>query len=73
MGRQPEARIGDVISGTCVTFGSQKTGIVAEVIGPIALPDCGGYRYQLTETGEFYASGKPVRPIVFYGRHEALA
>jgi hypothetical protein len=73
MTRQPEARIGDKISGTCVTMGSQKTGRVTEVIGPVAFPDCGGYRYRLADTGEHYYGGAPVEPIVSYGRHEALA
>ena len=70
MEKQPEAAIGDTITGTCVTFGSIKTGRVADVIGPIATPDCGGYRYRLTGTGEFYSSGAPVEPIVFFERRE---
>lgn len=73
MEKQPEAAIGDMITGTCVTFGSIKTGRVADVIGPIASPDCGGYRYRLTSTGEYYAGGAPVEPIVFFERRETPA
>lgn len=69
MAQTPEARIGEVISGECVTMRTQYTGIVDEVIGPIASPDCGGYRYRLTETGKFYSNGNPIRPIVYYGQH----
>jgi hypothetical protein len=73
MAKQPEAAIGDLITGTCVTFGSIKTGRVTSVIGPIASPDCGGYRYRLTGTGQFYAGGGPVEPIVFFERRETPA
>lgn len=69
--RTPDAKIGDVIVGQCVTMGTAYRGIVTEVIGPIAIPDCGGYRYRLTETGRFYSNGHPVRPIVFYDHSES--
>ncbi len=57
--------VGDRITGTCVSVGGQYTGTVAEVFGPIRSPDCGGYRYKLTDTGQFYGDGNPVEPFVF--------
>jgi hypothetical protein len=61
--------IGDWITGQDVTFtGAQRTGTVSRIIGPIASPDCGGFRYQLTDTGDYYANGNPVEPIVYAER-----
>ena len=67
--QQPEAQLGDRITGTCVTMCTPKTGRVTEVIGPITHPDCGGYRYRIVDTGEFYSNGRPVEPIVYYSHH----
>lgn len=64
--QRPAANLGDWITGTCVTMNTQHTGRVSEVIGPIASPDCGGYRYRLTWTGDHYAGGAPIEPIVYY-------
>ena len=63
--QQPEAGVGDIITGTCVTMNTLKTGRVTEVIGPITHPDCGGYRYRIVDTGEFYSSGAPIEPIAY--------
>lgn len=50
-----EVHIGDVISGRCVTYNSERTGTVVCVIGPIKSPDCGGYRYRIrSEDGRTY-------------------
>lgn len=57
--------VGERIVGTCVTSGRSYTGLVAAVVGPIRTPDCGGYRYQLTDTGETYAGGNPAEPTVY--------
>lgn len=57
--------VGDRISGECVTSGRTYTGTVADVHGPIRSPDCGGYRYRLTDTGQTYANGSPIEPTVF--------
>lgn len=62
---EPDAKIGDTVTGRDVTGGGMYTGVVSEVIGPIRTPDCGGYRYKITNTGETYAGGKPFEPIVF--------
>lgn len=57
-------RVGDWITGRCVTYNSAVTGEVAEVYGPIAWPDCGGYRYKLVNTGRTYSNGRPVESTV---------
>lgn len=57
--------VGHRITGTCVTSGRSYTGLVAKAVSPIRTPDCGGYRYQLTNTGIYYASGNPVEPTVY--------
>jgi hypothetical protein len=45
-------RIGDRISGTCVSIGSERVGHVTRISGPIRTPDCGGYRYEIiTDAG----------------------
>jgi hypothetical protein len=67
--RAPQARVGDRVKGQCVTGGTDYVGTVAAIVGPISFPDCGGYRYRLTDTGRTYAGGKPVEPIVFYQGH----
>lgn len=58
-------QVGDQITGRCVTMGTQYTGTVAEVFGPIKSPDCGGYRYKLVGTGQFYGGGNPIEPIIY--------
>jgi hypothetical protein len=61
-------KIGDRITGTDVTMGgSPKEGVVTDVIGPIRVPDCGGYRYKIS-TDETYSTGGPVTRIVYAER-----
>lgn len=60
--------VGARITGRCVTNGTSYTGTVAEVVGPIRTPDCGGYRYRLTDTGQHYALGGPIQPTVYAER-----
>ena len=67
--QQPEAATGDRIAGRCVTMNTLTTGTVTDVIGPITHPDCGGYRYRIVDTGEFYSNGRPVELIVYYSHH----
>jgi len=56
-----QTKIGDRITGRCVTIGSTYTGRVVQVI------DCPGEsypRYRLADTGAVYRDGSPICPIV---------
>lgn len=57
-------KIGDNITGRCVTSGLMYTGRVIEVIHPKGYGDSSP-RYKLTNTGMYYSNGRPIEPIVF--------
>ena len=67
MTRQPDEfgiAVGDRVRGRDVTMGNSTEGTVAEIIPPLRFSGQYGNRYRLVDTGETYAGGKPIEPIV---------
>ncbi len=58
--------VGERITGRDVSSGRTYTGTIAKIQPEAAWTGGhnGGYRYHLTDTGAFYAGGKPIEPIV---------
>ncbi len=58
--------VGERITGRCVTRGKTYTGTIVEILPEPAWTGGhnGEYRYRITDTGEFYAGGTPIEPIV---------
>lgn len=57
-------KVGDRITGRCVTMGIEYTGTVAAVIPPVKYSGQFGPRYRLVDTGAHYFGGRPIEPIV---------
>lgn len=60
----PRFRIGDRVTGRCVTTYLEYTGTISEISVPGVFTFPGGVRYRLVDTGQTYSSGAPVEPIV---------
>jgi hypothetical protein len=62
---EPKAKVGDRITGRCVTMGTVHTGTVVDVIGPIQTD----YRYKIRTNETYAGSERLMEPIVYYGQH----
>lgn len=60
-----DIKIGDRVTGRCVTLGRQYTGTVAEIIQPAPYTGHSGMLlHRLINTGQHYHGGRPIEPIV---------
>lgn len=59
-----DIKVGDRVTGRCVTLGRYYTGTVAAVHQPIRYSGDSQPRYKLVDTGKHYTGGRPIEPIV---------
>lgn len=60
----PTIELGDRVTGWCVTMNIAYTGTVVEIIPPVRYSGRSEPLYRLASTGQCYAGGRPIEPIV---------
>lgn len=57
-------QVGDRVAGRCVTLNIRYTGTVTEILHPLPYSGRTDPVYRLTDTGQHYSTGGPIKPIV---------